>query len=59
MVDSNGGIELKFNQIPLLSMTVGFLAGAWVRCEGRPVNVAVKNDELSCIVTLKSRYEIS
>ena len=58
-IDSNGGIELKFNQIPLLSMTVGFLAGAWVRCEGRPVNVAVKNDELSCIVTLKSRYEIS
>ena len=27
MVDTNGGIELKFNKIPLLSLTVGFLLG--------------------------------
>ena len=59
MVDTNGGIELKFNKIPLLSLTVGFLAGAWVRCEGRPVNVEVKSDEKYSIVILKSRYEIS
>lgn len=59
MVDTNGGIELKFSKIPLLSLTVGFLAGAWVRCEGRPVNVEVKSDEKYSIVILKSRYEIS
>jgi hypothetical protein len=59
MIDSNGGIQLKFNKIPLPSLTVGFLAGAWVRCEGRPVNVEVKSDENYLNVILKSRYEIS
>ena len=31
VLDSPGGIELKFKTIPCLAMTVGYLAGAWVR----------------------------
>ena len=38
-LDENGGIELKFFTIPCLAITVGHLAGAWVRCEGKPVKV--------------------
>ena len=40
-IDENGGIELKFFTIPCLAITVGHLAGAWVRCEGKPVKVNV------------------
>ena len=39
------GNELKFETIPCLAMTVGYLAGAWVRSEGRPVKVSVNRNE--------------
>jgi len=58
-IDSNGGIELLFKEIPLPSITVGYLAGAWVRCEGRPVKVEVNYDDDHCQIRLQSRYEIS
>ena len=58
-LDTSGGIELQFNTIPCLAMTVGYLAGAWVRCEGRPVKVSVTRDDNIDIIRLESRHEIS
>lgn len=58
-LDSNGGIELKFTEIPLLSLTVGFLAGAWVRCEGRPVKVAIRTEDNCIFISLQTRYELN
>ena len=58
-LDTPGGIELQFNTIPCLAMTVGYLAGAWVRCEGRPVKVSVTRDDNIDIIRLESRHEIS
>lgn len=53
-----GGIELKFETIPCLAMTVGHLAGAWVRSEGRPVKVSVIREDNFDIIKLESRHEI-
>lgn len=58
-LDSNGGIELKFADIPLISLTVGFLAGAWVRCEGRPVKVAIREEDNFHFISLQTRYELN
>ena len=58
-LDSNGGIELKFREIPLLSLTAGLLAGAWVRCEGRPVKVAIRSEDNFHFISLQSRYELN
>lgn len=58
-LDSNGGIELKFTEIPLLSLTAGFLAGAWVRCEGRPVKVAIREEDNFTFISLQTRYELN
>ena len=58
-LDTPGGIELQFNTLPCLAMTVGYLAGAWVRCEGRPVKVSVTRDDNIDIIRLESRHEIS
>ena len=58
-LDSNGGIELKFTEIPLLSLTLGFLAGAWVRCEGRPVKVAIRKEDSFNFISLQTRYELN
>ncbi|MGB1689508.1 MAG: hypothetical protein ACPHDM_02300, partial [Candidatus Poseidoniaceae archaeon] len=58
-LDSNGGIELKFADIPLISLTVGFLAGAWVRCEGRPVKVAIHKEDNFHFISLQTRYELN
>ena len=40
-------------------MTVGYLAGAWVRCEGRPVKVSVNRSVDFDTVRLESRHDIS
>ena len=40
-------------------MTVGYLAGAWVRSEGRPVKVSVIREDNFDIIKLESRHEIS
>ena len=53
-LDTPGGIELQFNTIPCLAMTVGYLAGAWVRCEGRPVKVSVTRDDNCLLYTSPS-----
>jgi len=58
-LNTPGGIELQFNTIPCLAMTVGYLAGAWVRCEGRPVKVSVIRGDNVDIIRLESRHEIS
>ena len=58
-LDSNGGIEIQFKTIPCLALTVGYLAGAWVRSEGRPVKVSVERTEDFDIIRLESRHEIS
>lgn len=58
-IDSNGGIELVFSQVAVPAITLGMLAGAWVRSEGRPVKVGLLREENSLKITLKSRYELS
>jgi len=58
-IDSNGGIELIYSQVPVPAITLGMLAGAWIRSEGRPVKVGLSRDENSLIITLQSRYELS
>ena len=58
-LDNNGGIELIFKEVPIPSITVGFLAGAWTRCEGRPVKVGIEIESGSVNITLQSRYEIA
>jgi hypothetical protein len=58
-LDNNGGIELFFKEVPIPSITVGFLAGAWTRCEGRPVKVGIEIGSSSVNITLQSRYEIA
>ena len=58
-MDDNGGIELFFKEVPIPSITVGFLAGAWTRCEGRPVKVGMKIDSSGVNITLQSRYELA
>lgn len=58
-LDQNGGIELKFFTIPCLAITVGHLAGAWVRCEGKPVKINVARTDEFDIIQLKSKYEMS
>ena len=58
-IDDKGGIELVYEQVPLLSVTVGYLAGAWTRCEGRPVKVSVTSKDLNTKITLQTRYEIA
>ena len=58
-LDNNGGIELIFKEVPIPSITVGFLAGAWTRCEGRPVKVGIEVGSSSVNITLQSRYEIA
>ena len=58
-IDSNGGVELEYSDLPMPSITVGFLAGAWTRSEGRPVKVSVQTNGKSKIISLQSRYEIA
>ena len=58
-LDSNGGIELKFTEIPHLSLPAGLLAGAWVRCEGRPVKVSIRNENEFQFISLQSRYDLT
>ena len=58
-IDSNGGIELIYSQVSVPAITLGMLAGAWIRSEGRPVKVGLSRDENSLIITLQSRYELS
>lgn len=58
-LDSNGGIELKYSEVPCLAITVGNIAGAWVRCEGRPVKVELRMDDEFSYISLQSRYELS
>lgn len=58
-IDSNGGVSMKFTELPLPAITTGFIAGAWVRCEGRPVKVGLEMGDDFIEITLQSRYEIS
>ncbi|MGB1571669.1 MAG: hypothetical protein ACPH5Y_00795 [Candidatus Poseidoniaceae archaeon] len=58
-LNTQGGIELKFETIPCLAMTAGYLAGAWVRCEGRPVKVSVIREDNFDVIKLEPRHEIS
>lgn len=55
-LDEYGGVQLEFSHIPIPSITIGLLAGMWVRCEGKPVKVGVKFSEEVTLITLTSRY---
>jgi hypothetical protein len=58
-IDSNGGIELIYSQVAVPAITLGMLAGAWIRSEGRPVKVDLSREDNLHRVTLQSRYELS
>ncbi len=58
-IDSNGGIELIYPSIPVPAITLGMLAGAWIRSEGRPVKVGFDSSDENLIFTLQSRYELN
>ena len=58
-IDSNGGIELVYSLVPIPAITIGMLAGAWIRSEGRPVKVGLNREDDSLKITLESRYELS
>ena len=57
-LDDNGGVELTFSALPNPALTVGMLAGAWERCEGRPVKVEFITNQADLSVRLTSRHEI-
>lgn len=58
-IDSNGGIELIYSCASVPAITLGMLAGAWVRCEGRPVKVGFDSSGESLKIILQSRYELN
>jgi hypothetical protein len=58
-INSNGGIELSYSHIAVPALTIGMLAGAWVRSEGRPVKVGYIAEDGLLKITLQSRYELS
>ena len=58
-IDENGGVELHYESLPFLPISLGMLAGAWTRCEGRPVKVELIDDEGKIVIRLSSRYELA
>ena len=58
-LDNNGGIELKYSEIKCIPMTLGYLAGAWVRCEGRPVKLSLRVEDDFQYISLQSRYAVA
>ena len=53
-----GGRSSKFNELRNPALSIGCLAGAWERCEGRPVKVLPISDQKH-VITLQSKYEMS
>jgi hypothetical protein len=58
-VDAHGGIKLIFDNLPFGPVSIGYLAGAWTRCEGRPVKVELIEQETRSIVILTSRHDLA
>jgi hypothetical protein len=58
-IDSHGGVRLEYTSIPLPSITLGVLAAAWTRCEGRPVKVELSQNSTSIIIELSSRHKLA
>ena len=58
-VDDYGGVELHYDWLPFMPITVGMIAAAWTRCEGRPVKVQLSVNKSGIIVGLSSRYELA
>ena len=58
-VDNHGGVELHFDWLPFLPISVGMIAAAWTRCEGRPVKVELSVNNSEITVRLSSRYELA
>lgn len=58
-IDSNGGIKLTFEFLPFGPISIGYLAGAWTRCEGRPVKVELITEQTRSIVILTSRHSLA
>jgi hypothetical protein len=58
-IDDNGGVELHYDSLPFLPISLGMLAGAWTRCEGRPVKVELAEDDEKIVIRLFSRYELA
>lgn len=57
-LDSNGGIELTYSKVSVPAITLGLLAGAWIRSEGRPVKAGLQSSNDKLVFTLQSRYEL-
>jgi hypothetical protein len=58
-IDSHGGIKFTFQHLPFAALTVGMLAGAWQRAQGRPVKVALKGTHGSWSIELVSQYQLA
>ena len=58
-IDSHGGVRLEYASIPLIGITLGVLAAAWTRCEGRPVKVEFSQNSASIIIELSSRHKLA
>ncbi|MDP6869792.1 MAG: hypothetical protein QGI21_03350 [Candidatus Poseidoniaceae archaeon] len=54
LIDGNGGVGIDFFETPS-PFVVGLLAGAWTRCEGRPVRVDFEGKTIK----LFSRHELA
>ena len=59
MIDSRGAVRLEFNELRNPALSIGSLAGAWERCEGRPVKVSYIVSNQKHVITLQSKYEMS
>ena len=59
MIDSRGAVRLNFNELRNPALSIGCLAGAWERCEGRPVKVSYSISDQKHVITLQSKYEMS
>lgn len=58
-IDDYGGVELHYDWMPFMPISVGMIAAAWTRCEGRPVKVELLVENPGVIVRLSSRYELA
>jgi hypothetical protein len=58
-LDKHGGVSLNFEILPFAPLTVGLLAAAWQRAEGRPVKVKVSKQSGSFAVNLSSFHKIA
>ena len=58
-IDNNGGVEIEFVDYSSIPLLLGLLAGAWTRCEGRPVKCEYDLDKGVLTIRLYSKNKIA